>query len=166
VQEGLGAHARVLQEAPELTLAQHFDYLDGALSEARAAPLSQRRVMLVVMLADAFVERLFDAGAAGGDDILAYREKLTAQHASLALVHAIARQEAGGPRLVTEAVTVPPDDYPKLGIADFMVSIYNQHSVQRVLVALRDGSRRDAHELVDEAVGALSANLPPGAPSA
>lgn len=132
------------------------------MTEAQAAPLSQRKVLLVVMLADAFVERLFEAVHAPGDDVLTFRGGLAAKHPALALVHEIALQRDGGPGLVTEAVKVPLEDYPKLGVADFMVSIYNQQSVQRVRIALPDGSRLDAHGVLADAVGALSAALPPG----
>jgi hypothetical protein len=159
VQEGFCPDARVLPEAPRLTptLKDHFAYLQSALAEARAAPLSQRRTLLVVLLADALVERLFEAWRDGPDDVLAFRAALALRHPALGLIHEIALQRESGPRLVTEAVEVPLEDYPALGIADFMVSLYNQRTVQRVRVALPDGGRRDAHELIAEAAAALSA---------
>ena len=57
--------------------------------------------------------------------------------------------------LVTEAVEVPVTDYPQLGVEDFMVSLYNGRTVQRVRVALPDGGRADVHEVLETALAAL-----------
>ena len=70
----------------------------------------------------------------------------------LALVFALVAGRPDAPRLVTEAVEVPLADYSKLGVEDFMVSLYNDHTVQRVRLALADGSRLPIHDLLDEAV--------------
>ena len=58
-------------------------------------------------------------------------------------------------RLVTEAVTVPIADYGSLSIEDFMVSLYNDHTVQRLRLALPDGTRVDMLETLREAMAAL-----------
>ena len=108
--------------------------------------------MLAAMLADAYADRLF--GRQGeADDILAFRAGLAARSEALGLCFALARGEA---RLVTEAVEVPLQDYGALSTEDFMVSLYNRHSVQRVRLVLADGTRLAAHAVVGEAVGFLS----------
>ena len=119
---------------------------------ALAAPLSAKKLMLSVMLADAYADRLF-AEQDDADDILRFRAGLAAQSEALRLCFALVRGEV---RLVTEAVEVPLPEYGKLSVEDFMVSLYNAHTVQRVRLMLPDGSRRLAHEVVGEAVGFLS----------
>lgn len=133
-------------------LAAHLDYLRTEQEAALAAPLSARKAMLVVMLADAYADRLFAAQTAA-DDILVFRDGLAAGSPALALVFDVA---AGRARLVTEAVEVPLADYGKLSVEDFMVSLYNQHTVQRVLVAGADGARHDVHAILSDAIAALA----------
>ena len=58
---------------------------------------------------------------------------------------------------MTEAVEVSVADYPNLGVEDFMVSLYNGRTVQRVRVALPDGGRADVHEVLAGALAALGA---------
>jgi hypothetical protein len=108
--------------------------------------------MLVVMLADAYADRLFGAQDRA-DDILRFRAGLAAQSEALGLCFALVRGEA---RLVTEAVEVPLAAYGQLSVEDFMVSLYNQHTVQRVRIVLGDGAGLPAHEVVREAVAFLS----------
>ena len=132
-------------------LEPHFAALSDALAASEAAPLSAKKAMLVVLLADAYADRLARPGA----DVLAFREGLAAESEALALVFELAAMRDGGARLVIEAVEVPLADYPALKVEDFMVSLYNQHSVQRVRVMLPDGGRRDVHEVLRAAVGFL-----------
>ena len=139
-------------------LEHHLTFLRDALANAETHPLSRRHAMLVVMLIDAYADRLF--AASGVDDLLAFRERLAAESAPLGLVLEIAAQRDGGPLLVTEAVEVPLAGYPRLSEADFMVSLYNGGTVQRVRVALADGGRRDALEMLREAVAAVSTPPP------
>lgn len=106
------------------------------------------------MLADAYADRLF-AAMPGADDILQFRAELASTAPTLKLVFALCAQRAGGPRLALEAVAVPISDYGKLAVEDFMVSLYNDHSVQRVVVVLSDGERRLAHEVLADALDAL-----------
>lgn len=122
-----------------------------AWEAAQAAPLSGKRLMLVALLADAYADRLFGAQGAA-DDILAFRAGLAARSEALAQVFALVRGEV---RLVTEAVEVPLADYGKLRVEDFMVSLYNDHTVQRVRLVLPDGSRVLAHPMVEGAVAFL-----------
>ncbi len=134
-------------------LAQHLAYLETEWAAAQEAPLSLRKAMLVAMLADAQVDRLF--ARSGEDDILEYRSKLAAGSPSLGLVIALAAMRAEGPRLVVETVEVPLADYPRLGLEDYMVSLYNDRTVQRVRIAWPDGRRQLAHEVIGEAIEAL-----------
>lgn len=134
-------------------LAAHLAYLRAEHEAAQRAPLSARKALLVAMLTDAYADRLFAAQVAE-DDIFAFRARLAAEVPALRLVFDVA---AGRARLVTEAVEVPIADYKKLSVQDFMVSLYNAHSVQRVQIVAADGTRRDAHEVLSEAVEALAA---------
>ena len=111
--------------------------------------------MLVAALVDAYVDRLFAADREA-DDVLAYRAAMGMSYPALGLVLALWARKPDI-ALVTEAVTVPLQDYGKLGVEDFMVSLYNDHSVQRVLLALPDGTRRDMLETLAEAIAALDA---------
>ncbi len=132
-------------------LGRHLDYLVEHWEAAQAAPLSGRKLMLVAMLADAYADRLFGAQEAM-DDILAFRAGLGARCVALAQVFALVRGEV---ELVTEAVEVPLSDYGTLRVEDFMVSLYNDHTVQRVRLVLPDGRRVLAHPVVGEAVAFL-----------
>jgi hypothetical protein len=136
-------------------LAAHVAYLQAEHAAAVAAPLSARKALLVVMLIDAYVDRLFAAQAETGD-ILEFRRALAAKSPALGLIMALAMQRADGPKLVTEAVEVPLVDYPRLSVEDFMVSLYNGHTVQRVRLVLPDGTRRDMHEVLREAIADLN----------
>jgi hypothetical protein len=139
-------------------LKHHFTYLDAAFAESLAAPLSARKAMLVAVLADAYADRLFAAGGTGAEDILSFRAGLAAQADALALLFALCAPKPDGPRLATEAVEVPIADYPKLDVADYMVSLYNQNTVFRVRIVLPDGGRRDVHEVLAEAIESLQAD--------
>lgn len=111
--------------------------------------------MLVAMLIDAFVDRMFAALPPDAGDILEYRAEVAASSPALGLLLALCSRR-DGVDLVTEAVQVPIADYGKLSEADFMVSLYNDHSVQRVQIVGADGERRDMHEVLREAMGALA----------
>lgn len=135
------------------SLSAHFAYLEAEFSAALAAPLSRRKAMLVAMLVDAYADRAFVE--AGADDILDYRTGLAAGAPALRLVFELCTQSPAAPHLVNEAVAVPIAGYKTLGVADFMVSLYNDHTVQRVLIALPDGSRQQVHAVLGEAIAAL-----------
>lgn len=136
-----------------MTLSDHLDYLEAEYQAAWAAPLSRKRAMLVAGLIDAYADRMF--AASGEDDVLAFRAGLAARSKALALVFGVWAMREGGPQLVTEAVTVPLDEYSKLGVEDFMVSLYNAHTVQRVRIALPDGGRLPALDVLGEALAFL-----------
>lgn len=113
--------------------------------------------MLVAALIDAFADRLF-AATPEADDILVFRAELAMSAPPLGPVFELCAQRAGGPRLALEAVTVPTADFSALPVEDFMVSLYNSHSVQRVVLVWPDGARQLAHDLLAEAMKALSRN--------
>ncbi len=133
-------------------LERHWRYLEGEWEAAKAAPLSQRKAMLVALLIDAFVDRLFAAQAAPGD-VLAFRQEHASRCPALGLVMDLVAQR--GPRLVTEAVTIALEDYTSLAVGDFMVSLYNNHSVQQLRLLLPDGGRLDMHQVLAEAMEAV-----------
>lgn len=142
-----------------MTLADHLAYLEAEFSAAVAAPLSSRKATLVAMLIDAYADRLF-AAQDDVDDILVFREMLAVQSPALGHILALASHRPNGPRLITEAVEVPLDEYVKLSVEDFMVSLYNGQTVQRVRLVLPDGSRLAIHEVLAEAIEAMRAFAP------
>ena len=120
--------------------------------------MSRKAIMLVALLIDTAIDRRFTAE---DGDRLVFRAKLAAQSPALGLVLELAAMREGGARLVLEPVEVQPADYPKLSEAEYMVSLYNNATVPRVLVAMADGGRRDALGVLREAVLALNAGSPP-----
>jgi hypothetical protein len=136
-------------------LDHHWRYLEGEWAAARAAPLSLRRAMLVALLVDGYVDRLF-AAMPGADDVLVFRAEMAQRAPALGLTMALAAQRDDA-RLLIEAVAVPLAEYASLAVADFMVSLYNDHSVQRVRLVTSDGGSRDFHETLAEAMAALDA---------
>lgn len=123
------------------------------MAEARQAILSRKKALLAAQLVDAYADRLFAFRNEPAADVLAFRAELASTHPALALIFALVGGQA---ELVTEAVDVPIAEYSKLSVADFMVSLYNQHTVQRVRI-IADGNHSDVHEVLAEAVEALRA---------
>jgi len=137
-------------------LAVHWAYLQGAWTEAQAAPLSRRKALLVAALVDSYADRLF-AGQDAPGDILVFRSDLAARSAPLALVFGlVARLDAVVP--VTEFVAVPLETYGQLRVEDFMVSLYNGNSIQRQFLALPNGERLDLLETLALAIADLGAD--------
>jgi hypothetical protein len=132
-------------------LERHYSYFAEAVAAARAAPLSRRKALTAIMLADQMADRLF--AASGEDDVLGFRAALAGQSAALRLVFALASSEEGV-RLLVEPVPVAVEDHPKLAVEDYMVSLYNDRTVQRVLIAEGD-ARHDVHEVLDAALKAI-----------
>ncbi|MBN9309108.1 MAG: hypothetical protein J0I99_04810 [Devosia sp.] len=115
--------------------------------------LSRRRAMLAAHLADAYADRLFAARGETASDVLEFRARLARAHPALSLVFDLV---AGRAELITEAVEVPIAEYGSLRVEDFMVSLYNHNTVQRIRLVTADGRHRDVHEVLAEAVKALS----------
>ncbi len=106
------------------------------------------------MLVDAYIDRLFEADGES-DDILTFRASLAVTNPALGTVMDLCAFRSGGPRIILDTVAVPLSDYQSLSIEDFMVSLYNGHTVERVQVLFPDGSRQDAHEVLAEAISRL-----------
>ena len=140
-----------------MNLGAHLSYLEAEFAASVAAPLSSRKAMLVAQLIDAYADRLFGAQDET-DDILVFRDLLASRSVELAKVLALCRGEA---RLSTEAMEVPIAEYGKLEVEDFMVSLYNQHTVQRVFLVAPSGERELVHGVLMEALAAVRAFAPP-----
>lgn len=108
--------------------------------------------MLAAHLVDAYADRLFAARAEPAADVLEFRAELANTSAALAAIFDLV---AGRADLVLEAVEIPLADYGKLGVEDFMVSLYNGHTVQRLRIVGSDAIRQDVHEVLAAAVEAL-----------
>lgn len=126
----------------------------AAVAAFRAAPLSRKKAMLAALLVDAALDAQF-VPTPGRDDILDYRAGRMAASPALALVADLAAMRLDGPRLIVESVEVPLADYNRLSVEDFMVSLYNHHSVQRVRIALPDSARHDAVTVLSDALAEL-----------
>ena len=135
------------------SLAPHRDYLYAEWRAAQASPLSARKAMLVAALVDAYVDRLFTADPEA-EDILQFRTGMGQRSEALRLVMALCGQR-DGTSLVTEAVAVPIADYGSLAVEDFMVSLYNDHSIQRLRLVTADGARSDMMAVLDAAMAGL-----------
>ena len=130
-------------------LALHLEHpsIATALAALEASPLSRKKAMLLTLLIDAAI-------GDGADDPLAQRAAAAA-HPALATVMELAAMREDGPRLLLEGVTVTAAEASALREADYMVSLYNGGTVQRVLVGWPDGRRADALSLLRQAVAAL-----------
>ena len=60
-----------------------------------------------------------------------------------------------GSRLILEPVTITPAEAATLREADYMVSLYNSATVQRVRISWPDGRREDALTVLRQAAAAL-----------
>lgn len=136
-------------------LAHHYGYLGGALAEAVTAPLSRKKTLLVMLLIDGFVDRLFEARGMVTDR-LAYRAELTAGSPALRLVFEVTAGRAG---LEIRTVPVPLEEYGGLSTADFMVSLYNANTVQRLMVVPNGGEPVPAPQVVAEAMTKLDMEM-------
>jgi hypothetical protein len=117
-----------------------------ALAAYEHAPLSRKRAMLLALLIDAAIED-------GADDPLAARAAVI--DPALALVIELCAMRPEGPRLVLEAVAITAAEAGEGREADYMVSLYNKGTVQRVRMAWPDGRREDALSVLRQAVAAL-----------
>src|SRR5690606_37958321 len=76
-------------------LQEHWRFLEDALHAYSRSPLSIRKAMLVVALADAMVDRLF-AAADNPGDLLKFRAAVSAENAALSLVTELAAHRPRG----------------------------------------------------------------------
>ncbi|MDB5530091.1 MAG: hypothetical protein JWR51_3194 [Devosia sp.] len=141
-----------------MTLEAQFALILEEHRHSLAAPLSVRKVLLVAVLLDHFADLVFaqfrdrPERVFGVPDVLAWRATLAAQSAALGQVAELASGRHDGATLRIDAITVPIADYPALAVEDYMVSLYNQNTVQRVVVVKRDGSTALAHDVLAAAL--------------
>jgi hypothetical protein len=140
-----------------------FARIQEAFVAARVHPLSSRKTLLVAVLLDNFCDRAFEALRRAppsrvfhAEDVLAFRERLRAEEPAFGLIFDLCGSAPGGPRLEIRAVAVPIEEYGRLSIEDYMVSLYNANTVQRVVIAVEDGPIQLAHEVLDKAVAYLN----------
>jgi len=136
-----------------MSVAEALATARAAIDAAAAAPLSRKKAMLAALLLDGAVDAWF--AASGGDDALAFRKGL--RDRAPAVVPVLDLAAMTGTTLLIAAVDVPFADYPKLGVEDFMVSLYNGRTVQRVLIASPGGGRIEVHAALQAALAALDA---------
>ena len=141
-----------------MTLDEHFALILEERCQSLLAPLSARRAMLVAVLLDHFADRIFAQFRTGmpdflydADDLPAYRASLAAASPALATIFALASGR-GETLLRLDAVEVPIEDYPTLSVPDFMVSLYNGNTVQRVVIVSPDGATALAHDTIGAAL--------------
>jgi hypothetical protein len=121
--------------------------ISTALVALDHSPLSRKKAMLLALLIDEAID-------AGADDPLAARAA-AASNPALALVMELCAMREDGPRLVLETVAITAEDAASVREADYMVSLYNAGTVQRVRIAWPDGRREDALSVLRQAVAAL-----------
>jgi hypothetical protein len=119
--------------------------IPAALVALEASPLSRKKAMLLVLLVDAAIDE-------GVDDPLAQRAAITDPALKTVMELAAMRES---PALVLEPVAISPEDAKTLSEADYMVSLYNAGTVQRVRIAWADGRREEALPVLRQAVAAL-----------
>ena len=146
-----------------LTLADHFALVEDEYRASVKALLSIRQAWLVAMLIDHLPDRMFEAyretapdKVFNAEDLPAYRAILREKSPALAIIFDLCALRPEGRTLKVVPVEVPIAEYHKLSVEDFMVSLYNQNSVQRVVVAWGDGRQRLAHEVLGEAIEAAA----------
>ena len=123
--------------------------ISAALAALEHAPLSRKKAMLLALLIDEAIE------VSANDDPLAHRAAVAQTHPALALVMELCAMREDGPRLTLEPMTITAADAPALHEADYMVSLYNSGTVQRVRLAWPDGRREDALTVLRQAVAEL-----------
>ena len=141
-----------------ITLAELKDYrrfLHEAVQAYREAPLSRRKAMRAVVLIDGLLEKILESGAVG-DDLLEARRAITAKWPSLAVIMDLAAVERDGPSLVVMEQEVRLEQYQQLAVEDFMVSLYNNHRVQRLVVTRGGVAPISLEQLLDKALEELS----------
>ena len=142
--------------SPEVSLDEHLALIVEEHRLSLAAPLSPRKALLVAVLLDHFADRVFARFRTGmpdvlppADDLPAWRAKLASRSPALAAVFALGSGQA---QLRIDAVAVPIADYPALGVEDFMVSLYNGHTVQRVMLVEPGHEPVLAHDILAAAL--------------
>lgn len=152
-----GPGAQVGADTARGRLLAFWRVLHDAFADSLAAPLSVRQVRLVLAMLDMLPAHAFagfrsEPGLVdGAEDLPAYRSRLAQRAPALRLIFEGGEIDGGsrlrlGPMPVTEGMLMT------LPVEDFMVSLYNDNTVQRVFIGARDGSLRLAHEVLGEAM--------------
>jgi hypothetical protein len=146
-----------------LTLADHFALIEAEIADLDAHPLSARQTKLVMTLIDKFADRVFldrreqhpdrvvEIAGRRLEDGIAWRDFLWEQSPALRAIFDVCAIPPLA-TLETRAVEVPIPEYPRLSTADFMVSLYNRNTVQRVLLVFPDGETQLAREAIGGAM--------------
>lgn len=146
-----------------LTLADHFSLIEAEIADLDAHPLSARQTKLVMTLVDKFADRVFldrrerhpdrvvEVDGATIEDSIAWRDFLRAQSPALGAIFDVCAIPPLA-ALETRAVEVPIPEYHRLSTADFMVSLYNKNTVQRVLLVFSGGKTELACEVIGTAL--------------
>lgn len=103
---------------------------------------------------DAFLDRIAEA-TGGSTDILEFRRQAGAGSPALARMMRLACHVADGPNLSVGEHAVPIEHYGALAVEDFMVSLYNGHTVQHLVILETDGAEVPALAEMDSAMSAL-----------
>ncbi len=141
-----------------MTLEAQFALIVEEHRYSLAAPLSVRKALLVAVLLDHFADRVFAQfrdmpdKVFGAQDVLAWRRALADRSAALALVAELGSGRQDGAVLRIDTIEVPIADYPALSVEDYMVSLYNHNTVQRVVIVTRDGATVLAHDILASAL--------------
>jgi hypothetical protein len=142
-----------------VTLDEHFAGIVEEYRQSRKAPLSARKALLVAVLLDHFADRVFARFRAdspervfGAEDLPAWRDAVAARSDAVATVFALSTGRSDAHTLRIDTVTVPIVNYAALSVEDYMVSLYNRNSVQRVMIVAPDGKTVLAHELLEAAL--------------
>jgi hypothetical protein len=145
-----------------LKLEIEFARVEEAFGAVRSHPLSSRKTLLVAVLLDNFCDQAFDALRGSqpvrvfdAEDVLGFRQRLRAEEPALGPIFDLCASQPGGPRLEIRAVAVPIEKYGTLSIEDYMVSLYNDNTVQRVVIAAQDWPILVAHEVLGKAIAYL-----------
>lgn len=153
-------------DAAQVRLLAHWQLLQHDLAAACAARLSLRKAWLAAVLLDHLPDRIAEACRSanqplphGAPDLPAYRATLRSRSPALALLFDLVAMQPQGPGLELRLETVPSQAVGDLPVEEFMISLYNDHQVQRLMITRPDRSVSLAHELLAEAMHDLGQDL-------
>lgn len=144
-----------LRGLPE-ELAAHWRLAERAVAASRSAALSVRHAVLAATLLDELPAAVFDAfrgtpAVLGAANIASWRARLRSASPALALLADSCAARPDGPHLRLATVPVPEEAIRTMPIEDFMVSVYNQSTVERVVVATPGGEVTPARDILEAA---------------
>lgn len=133
---------------------------------SQTAPMSARHALHAAVLIDqlsdlAFARRAslpFQALAAAGD-FPAFRAALRLCEPALGPIMDLTRCVAEGPHLCLVATEVAPEGFESLPVADLMVSLYNDGTVPRLMLAEPGGTMLPMQDLLKAAIAWWGSSL-------